>query len=71
MRQLEQYKHLQKSKFQDKGREETDKGEENIPKKLAGDKTAIEIRTREYTYIKGKIGKYEGEALGGKNSEKR
>ena len=51
--------------------EETDKGEENIPKKLAGDKTAIEIRTREYTYIKGKIGKYEGEALGGKNSEKR
>ena len=31
MRQPEQYKHLQKSKFQDKAREETNKGEENIP----------------------------------------
>ena len=46
MRQPEQYKHLQKSKFQDKGREETDKGEENIPKNSAGDGIAIEIRTR-------------------------
>ena len=26
--------------------EETDKGEENIPKKLVGDRTAIEIKTR-------------------------
>ena len=30
MRQPKQYKHPKKSKFQDKGKEETNKGEENI-----------------------------------------
>ena len=46
MRQPKQYKHLKRSKFHDEGREETDKGEENIPKNSAGDRIAIEIRTR-------------------------
>ena len=46
MRQPKQYKHSQKSKFHDKRREETDKGEENIPKNLVGNRTTIEIKTR-------------------------
>ena len=46
MRQPKQYKHSQKSKFHDKGREETDKGEENIPKNLVGNRTTVEIKTR-------------------------
>lgn len=32
--------------LQDKEREETDKGEENILENLVGDRTAIEIRAR-------------------------
>ena len=47
MRQSEQYKHLQKSKFQDKGGEETDKGEENILENLDGDRTIVEIRMKD------------------------
>ena len=46
MRQPKQYKHSQKSKFHDKGREETDKGEENIPENLVGNRTTVEIKTR-------------------------
>ena len=41
MRQPKQYKHSQKSKFHDKGREETDKGEENIPENLVGKQKGI------------------------------
>ena len=47
MRQFEQYKHLQKSKFQDKGGEETDKGEENILENSDGDRTIVEIRMKD------------------------
>ena len=36
----------QKSEFQDKGGEESDKVEENIPEALAGNKTVVVIRTR-------------------------
>ena len=46
MRQPKQYKHPKKSKFQDKGREETNKGEENILENQVGDRIAVEIRTR-------------------------
>ena len=46
MRQPKQYKHLKRSKFHDEGREETDKGEENIRESLAGDRIVVEIRTR-------------------------
>ena len=46
IRQSEQYKHPKKSKFQDKGREETDKGGENILENPAEDWTTVEIRTR-------------------------
>ena len=41
MRQSEQYNHLQKSKFQDKG------GEENILENSDGDKTIVEIRMKD------------------------
>ena len=36
----------QKSEFQDKGGEESDKVEENIPKALADNRTIVVIRTR-------------------------
>ena len=36
----------QKSKFQDKGGEETKKVKENISENLAGNKTAVEIRAK-------------------------
>ena len=36
----------QKSEFQDKGGEESNKVEENIPEALAGNKTAVVIRTK-------------------------
>ena len=36
----------QKSEFQDKGGEESDKVEENIPKALADNRIAVVIRTR-------------------------
>lgn len=52
VRQPEQYKYPQKSKFQDKGREKTDIGGENITGNLAGDMTVVGIRT-EHTYIRG------------------
>ena len=41
-----QYKYFQKSKFQDKRREETDKGEENIPENSVSDRIAIGIKTK-------------------------
>ena len=46
IKQSELYKYSQKSKFQDKGREETDKGGENIPENPVEDWTTVEIRTR-------------------------
>ena len=46
MRQPKYYKHSQKSKFHDKGNEETDKGEENISENLVGNRITIEIKTR-------------------------
>ena len=36
----------QKSEFQDKGGEETDKIKENIPETLAGNRTVVVIRAR-------------------------
>lgn len=64
MRQPKQYKHLQKSKFQDKGRKETDKGQKNIPENLTGDRTAVEIRAK-----RGETGK--GRGSGKKKKKKR
>ena len=57
MRQPKQYKHSQKSKFHDKRREETDKGEENIPENLVGNRTIVEIKTRNVPIFGGGGGK--------------
>ena len=51
----------QKSEFQDKGGEETDKIKENIPETLAGNKTAVMIRVR----IKAIKGREEAKERGG------
>ena len=57
----------QKSKFQNKGGEESDKVKENIPKALSDNKTAVVIRVRI------KAIKERGEAKGGdlKNREEK
>lgn len=76
MRQPKQYKHLQKSKFQDKGRKETDKGQKNIPENLTGDRTAVEIRAKRGETGKGrgtgkKKRKKEGEIQRNRRKRKR
>ena len=58
----------QKSDFQDKGGEETNKVKENIPENLTGNKTAVEIRVRNVT-IKG--GREANEWGGAGKKEKR
>ena len=57
----------QKSKFQNKGGEESDKVKENIPEALSGNRTTVVIRVR-IEAIKGR-----GEAKGGdlKNREEK
>lgn len=49
-----------KVKFQDKGGEETDKREQNIPENSTGNRTAVEIRIKRHLY-KGEERKKEGE----------
>ena len=60
MRQPEQYKNPQKSKFQDKRREEIDKVKKNILKNLAGNKIAIEIRTKNVSIKRGREANVKG-----------
>ena len=57
----------QKSDFQDKGGEETNKVKENIPKNLTGNKTAVEIRVRNVTIKGGR----EANEWGGARKKKR
>ena len=54
VRQPEQYKHPQKSEFEDKRREEIDEVEENIPENSAGNRTTVEIRTRNVPIKRGR-----------------
>ena len=51
----------QKSKFQDKGGEETKKVKENISENLAGNKTAVEIRAKNVIIKWGVGGREENE----------
>lgn len=62
----------QKSEFQDKGREDTDKVEENISENSASNKTAVDIRIRNIPIKRGRHANMRRIFLrGGKNSEKR
>ena len=61
----------QKSEFQDKGGEETDKIKENIPETLAGNRTVVVIRAR-IEAIKGwGEAKGKGSKRGGKGTFRR
>ena len=64
MREPKQYKHSQKSKFHDKGREETDKGEENITENLVGNRTIVEIKTRNVPIFGGGGGEGKQKGIG-------
>ena len=75
-RQPEQCKHPPKVRvpeFLDKRREETNKVKENIPKNLAGNMTAVEIRTRNVPIKRGRQvnvrGSLRGEKGEGRKSE--
>ena len=57
----------QKSEFQDKGGEETDKVKENIPETLAGNKTIVVIKAR----TEGVKGEREAKGKGSRRRRKK